>query len=40
VAVWTGDRIIYWSGGGAEKGQPNPYRRNGYAFVFSDGPEG
>lgn len=22
AAVWTGDRVIYWSGGGAEEGQP------------------
>ncbi len=34
AAVWTGDRVIYWSGGGGEEGHPNPYRRDGHAFVF------
>ncbi len=34
AAVWTGDRVIYWSGGGAEEGDPNPFRRGGHAFVF------
>ncbi len=33
AALWTGDRVIYWSGGGAEEGQPSPYRRGGHAFV-------
>ena len=41
AVVWTGDRIIYWSGGGAEEGQPDPYRKGGYAFVFAaEGSEG
>jgi hypothetical protein len=33
AVVWTGDRVIYWSGGGGEEGRPNPYRRGGHAFV-------
>lgn len=38
AVVWTGDRIIYWSGGGAEEGQPDPYRHHGHAFVFAEEP--
>ncbi len=34
AVVWTGDRVIYWSGGGAEEGYPDPYRHHGHAFVF------
>lgn len=37
AVVWTGDRVIYWSGGGAEEGHPDPYRHNGHAFVFASG---
>ncbi len=34
AVIWTGDRVIYWSGGGAEEGHPDPYRYGGHAFVF------
>jgi hypothetical protein len=39
AVVWTGDRVIYWSGGGAEEGQPDPYRKGGHAFVFAPDEE-
>ncbi len=40
AAVWTGDRVIYWSGGGGEEGELDPYRHDGSAFVFDTGRTG